>query len=296
LTTAHSEPHGRARRAAPRAARRALQTSLLLALGAVTMPAQADERPLWELGVGAGLIAFNDYRGASAGHVLPLPFGDFIYRGRFLRSDREGVRDRLMIRHYVEFELSANASAPVYSSSSGARAGMPNLDPTVESGPSVRLHLWRGDDDHLRLDLRTPLREAVTVSLSPRAIGFEFTPQLNLDLHDLAWAPGWNLGLLAGPEFAQASYNRYFYGVASQYATPSRPAYEPGGGYAGSEVLLATSKRFGGYWLGAYLRHDWLQHAVFASSPLMQQAGYWSAGFGIVWYIKSSKRMVQSDE
>lgn len=281
---------------APRVRRRALPATLLLLLAGTATLGQAEERPLWELGVGAGLIAFDDYRGASAGHVLPVPFGDFIYRGQFLRSDREGVRDRLWIRRYVEFELSANASAPVFSSSSGARAGMPNLDATVEAGPSIRLHLWRGDEDHLRLDLRTPLREAVTVSLAPRAIGYEFTPQLNLDLHDLPWAPGWNIGLLAGPEFAQASYNEYFYGVAARYATPGRPAYEATGGYSGSEMLLSTSKRYRRYWLGAYLRHDWLQHAVFANSPLLQQAGYWSAGFGIVWYIKASARMVDSDE
>jgi outer membrane scaffolding protein for murein synthesis (MipA/OmpV family) len=275
---------------------RALGTTLLIALAATVVPARAEQRPLWELGLGAGLIAFDDYRGATAGHVLPVPFGDFIYRGRFLRSDREGLRDRLVWRRYVEFELSANASAPVFSSSHGARAGMPALDATLESGPSVRLHLWRGDEDHLRVDLRTPVREAVTVSFSPRAIGFEFTPQLNLDLHDPSWAPGWNLGLLAGPEFAQESYNRYFYGVAPQYATPNRPAYTPAGGYAGSELLAAVSRRYGRYWLGAYLRHDWLQHAAFAASPLVQQAGYWSAGFGIVYYVSASARMVDSDE
>jgi MipA family protein len=277
-------------------ARRALRSSLLLAMAAWTLPAPADEHPLWELGVGAGLIAFNDYRGANGGHVLPVPFGDFIYRGRFLRSDREGLRDRLLYRRYVEFELSANASAPVWSSGSSARAGMPNLDATIEAGPAARLHLWRGDQDHVRLDLRTPLREAITVSLSPRAIGFEFTPQLNLDLHDLPFARGWNLSLLGGPEYAQASYNQYFFGVASQYANPGRPAYEPGGGYAGSELLAAVSRRYDRFWVGAYLRHDWLQHAVFADSPLLQQTGYWSTGMGIVWYVRASARMVDSDE
>jgi hypothetical protein len=173
---------------------------------------------------------------------------------------------------------------------------MPNLDATLESGPSLRLHLWRGMGEHLRLDLRTPLREAVTVSLAPRAIGFEFTPQLDLDLHDLRWAPDWNISLLGGPVYAQAGYNRYFYGVAPDYAVPGRPAYEPDGGYSGSELLSAVSRRFGRYWVGAYVRHDWLQHAVFATSPLVQQAGYWSGGLGIVWYVSTSARMVDSDE
>jgi hypothetical protein len=61
-------------------------------------------------------------------------------------------------------------------------------------------------------------------------------------------------------------------------------------------MLAAVSRRFDRYWVGAYVRHDWLQHAVFAGSPLVQQAGYWSAGLGIVWYVRASARMVDSDE
>jgi outer membrane protein len=70
---------------------------------------------------------------------------------------------------------------------------------------------------------------------------------------------GWNLGVLAGPLYAQRRYDGYFYTVAPQYATAERPAYQAPGGYAGSQLLLASASAFPNYWIGAYVRHDWLQ-------------------------------------
>jgi MipA family protein len=56
---------------------------------------------------------------------------------------------------------------------------------------------------------------------------------------------------LVCPLYAQQRYHGYFYSVAAQYAIPTRPAYEPAGGYPGSEALRSTSRGFGAYWFGA---------------------------------------------
>jgi outer membrane scaffolding protein for murein synthesis (MipA/OmpV family) len=258
--------------------------------------ARAGEQPLWEFGMGIGAVVFNDYRGASAMHAYPVPVPYFLYRGHILRADRDGLHGRFLNQRYVEFDISANATAPVFSRHSAPRAGMPNLDSTIELGPSLQWHLWRAADERLRLDLRTPLRNAITLASPPRSIGWVFAPNLSLDYRAAGRAAGWNLGVLGGPLYAQRRYHEYFYGVAPQYATPTRPAYEAPGGYAGTQLLVALSKRYANYWIGAYLRHDWLQGAVFAGSPLVQQRSYWSGGFGIVWMISASSRMVDSDE
>lgn len=239
---------------------------------------------------------FNDYRGSSSTHAYPLPVPYVIYRGSFLRSDRDGVHGLLFNRRYLELELSVNATAPVFSSSSGIRAGMPTLAPTIEMGPALQWHIWRDQSERLRLDLRLPVREAVTLAAPPNAIGAIFAPSLNLDCLGSGRVAGWNFGLLAGPLYAQRRYHDYFYAVAEQYATPTRPAYEPAGGYSGSEALLSTSRRFGAYWFGAYVRHDWLAGAAFGASPLVQQREYWAAGVGFVWMIRASKTMVESDD
>ena len=276
--------------------RAAVRAAWLVVLGALPAAARSEPQPLWEFGLGAGMLVFNDYRGSKSIHAYPLPLPYVIYRGDILRADRDGVHGRLLNHRYVEIELSVNATAPVFSSHSGIRAGMPSLDSTLEIGPAVQWHLWRDADERLRLDLRLPLREAITLAAPPQAIGAVFAPALNLDYLGSGRLAGWNFGALAGPLYAQRRYHEYFYGVASRYATATRPAYEPDGGYSGSEALLSTSKRFRGYWLGAYLRHDWLAGAAFAGSPLVQQRDYWAGGIGIVWMIRASDTRVPSDE
>lgn len=284
---------GRARGAALQAL---LQAALLAALGALCAPAHGEPLPLWEFGFGVGGLFFNDYRGASTMHVYPAPVPYFIYRGQFLRADRDGVHGRLFNRRYLELEISVNATAPVFSRSSAIRAGMPNLEPTIELGPALQWHLWRSGAERLRLDVRLPLREAITVTSPPMAIGAIFAPSLDLDCLGAGQLAGWNLGLMAGPLYAQRRYHEYFYAVAPQYATATRPAYEAAGGFSGSQALLAISKRFANYWLGAYVRHDWLAGAAFVDSPLVQQRGYWAGGIGFVWMISASSRMVDSHD
>ncbi len=255
-----------------------------------------EQRPLWEFGFGVGTLAFNDYRGASTSHVYPAPVPYFIYRGKFLRADRDGVHGRFFDRRYLEFDFSINATAPVFSQNSVIRKGMPNLEPTLELGPALRWHLWRASGDALHLDLQLPLREAITVTSPPQAIGLIFAPNFNLDYRGHGALTGWDLGALAGPIYAQQRYHEYFYGVAPAFATPTRPAYEASGGYSGSELLLAASRRFANYWVGAYIRHDWLAGAVFSDSPLVQQRSYWAGGVGFVWMIRASSRMVDSHD
>src|ERR1700728_2975668 len=164
----------------------------LLAMGWAA-PALPKEEPLWEYGLGIGAVAFEDYRGSDSSHVYPLPIPYLVYNGKFLKADRDG---------------------------------MPDLKSTLELGPSLDLHLLRSEDARFKFDLRMPLRAAFTVEASPREIGWTFTPRFNLDVADpLGWA-GWHLGLLTGPLFADRRYHDYFYSVAPQYATETRPVYQ----------------------------------------------------------------------
>jgi MipA family protein len=266
-----------------------LAAALLAAAWA--MPAQAKEEPLWEYGLGVGAVAFEDYRGSDTTHVYPLPIPYLVYNGRFLKSDRDGVRGTLFNQDQVELTLSVNATTPV--KSDRERNGMPDLKSTLEVGPSLDLHLLRSDDGRFKFDLRMPLRAAFTVEASPRVIGWTFTPRFNLDIADPLGLAGWHVGLLTGPLFADRRYHDYFYTVAPQYATLERPAYQAVGGYAGTQAIASTSKRFAHFWVGAYMRYDTLAGASFVDSPLVQRKSYWSAGIGISWMIHRSSTMVE---
>ena len=259
-------------------------------------PAEAAQKPLWEFGLGVGALAFSDYRGADAMDVYPLPLPYFVYRGTFLRADRDGMRGRFLKSDLAELNISVNGTTPVRSHASGARVGMPDLKPTLEVGPSLELHLWRSIDRRVALDLRLPARVALTIESSPRAIGVLFEPRLNLDVRDVGGLRGWTLGLLAGPLFADRRYHQYFYGVPTQFALPARPAYDAHGGYAGTQAIASLSKRYPRYWVGTFLRHDTLSGAVFTPSPLVRTNRYWAAGIGIAWMIGESTQHVETPD
>ena len=191
--------------------------SLAVLATAVTSPARADQKPLWEFGLGAGMFVFNDYRGSNTTHAYPIPVPYFVYRGEIFKSDQEGLRGRLFHLDRVELNLSISGTTPVRNDS--ARHGMPDLRPTLEMGGSLNVHLWRSSDERFKLDLRLPARAALTVEASPRMIGVFVEPHINLDIAQFRGSEGWKLGLLAGPLFADRRYNDYFYTVSPQYAT-----------------------------------------------------------------------------
>ncbi|MGH8253050.1 MAG: MipA/OmpV family protein, partial [Steroidobacteraceae bacterium] len=252
--------------------------------------------PLWEFGLGIGAIALTDYRGADTSHIYPLPVPYFVYRGKILKSDRDGVRGLFISHPRVELNLSVDATTPVSSKNNGARAGMPALRPTIELGPSLDVHLWRSEDDRLRIDLRLPVRKAFSIEAHPQSVGWFVAPRINIDARDVAGHAGWDFGMFIAPLFADSGYHSYFYSVAPAYATPTRPVYQAPGGYAGTEFLAAVSKRYRTCWFGAFARYDTLSGAVFDDSPLVRSHHYWAGGFGIASIIAKSSRQVSGDD
>ena len=250
------------------------------------------QRPLWELGLGVAGLRLPDYRGSDQyrAYALPLPY--VVYRGKWLKADREGARALLVDVDRVKVDVSVAASVPTRSRDNAAREGMPDLPATGEIGPNVNITLLRTSGT--KLDLRLPLRGAITFQSSPRFIGATFSPNLALDLLEVAG--GWNVGMLAGPLYGDRKYHEHFYGVDPIYATASRPAYRASGGYAGWQALAATSRRFGNTWVGAFLRYDSLAGAVFEDSPLVRSKHAVTAGVGISWVFARSSELVTTTD
>lgn len=256
----------------------------------------AVSRPIWEAGLGFTALTLPDYRGAerSRSYILPLPY--LVYRGPRFAVDRGGLKAELLDQGRLELDFSINLSVPVRSDGNPARAGMPDLRPALEIGPQLQAELWQSRNGRNRLQLQLPLRYAFALSTPVRDAGFVFHPRLNLDMRDFAGNPGWNAGLVVGPIFATARQHDYFYTVDPEFARPSRPAYEAGGGYSGMQLTLATSKRFARYWLGAFLRADWLSGAAFADSPLVQRKTSVAAGIAFIWiFAEATGRVSRRD-
>ncbi len=111
-------------------------------------------------------------------------------------------------------------------------------------------------------------------------------------MFDLAGWRGLNLGVAAGPIFQNRKRDAYFYDVPAEFARPDRPAYRSHGGYAGSQLIAALSKRFDRYWVGAFVRADTLSGASFEDSPLVRRRSYVAAGVGVAWVFGQSTEMV----
>jgi outer membrane scaffolding protein for murein synthesis (MipA/OmpV family) len=267
----------------------ALLPAALAALLLGQAPRARADQPLWELGLGAGALRVPHYRGSDQSHSWLLPVPYLVYRGDFLKSDRKGTRAVLLDTDVLDFDLSLDASPPTTSGDNRARSGMPDLAATLEVGPNLNLRLAHGPG--WKLDLRLPVRAAFTVQSRPQAIGWTFSPVLNLDM----LVRGWNFGLQGGPLAATQRFHGYFYDVPAAYATAARPAYRADAGLAGWGATAALSRRAGEFWLAGFARYDSLAGASFAASPLVAQHSNVTYGVALSWVFKVSEERVPDD-
>lgn len=252
-------------------------------------------RPLWEIGIGAAGARLPHYPGSDEYDNYVIPVAYVIYRGEILRADREGVRGIFYKGHGFETSLSFWGNPPI-SDDNEARQGMPELDAVGEVGPALRYYFYGYDHpDHLYLQaaLRT-------------AWSFDFQGGLDIDtsyeglfgslgmrFQNRTWLARQNIILRfnAALQFADNSYNDYFYGVDPAFATATRPAYEADGGYAGLSFSTSLYKRLTDrLGVGCYVRWNNISGAAFEDSPLVRTENNYSIGSVLIWRLFESKR------
>jgi len=198
----------------------------LVALAA--LPASAQEaQPLWEAGAAVFGVSTPAYPGARdrSSRLLPLPF--VIYRGEVLRADQGGVGARLFNSDHLEFDVGFSGALPAHSRDVAARSGMPDLNTLIEFGPRLKILLAKPTPaSRLRLDL--PLRAVMEVQGGVRRQGSTFEPKLSYEWRALY--PRWGHDVSLAAVWGDRRLARYFYEVAPQYATATRPAYTAGSG------------------------------------------------------------------
>jgi outer membrane scaffolding protein for murein synthesis (MipA/OmpV family) len=256
----------------------------------------AGQFPLWEIGAGLAVLNLPDYRGAdvTSTYVLPIPY--IRYRGEILKADRDGLRGLLFDSEKVEINISLNGTLAADSDDNLARAGMADIETTVEIGPTFDFHLWRSTDRRMQLDFRVPVRASITVESSPEHIGWLLWPNLKLEVQDPLGHAGWDFDIQAGPTFSDGEYHEYFYSVGPADATAVRPAYSAAGGYSGTQISTSLTKRFPRYWVGGFLRYEYLSGAVFEDSPLVTQESALSVGVALSWVLGESSKRVEAEQ
>jgi outer membrane protein len=242
----------------------------------------AATEPLWEVGLGAATLSLPVYRGSDRQRQWFLPVPYLIYRGDFLRADRDGARAKLARRGRVELDLDLGAGPPARDEPGGAREGMPALPPTVELGPRLNVRLAEGA--HWHADLRVPLRAVVALQSSPRAVGWTLEPTVGVDVDWQGLQFGAELGAVRG----NRRLHQHLYGVTEGQAQPGRPAYAARAGDAGWQLTFAASRRVGRLWLGVFVRHDVIGGSIVDDSPLVRARQGTAFGVGASWVFARS--------
>jgi outer membrane protein len=255
---------------------------VLMLLGTFNAAAHEDKLPRFELGISMAVLDLPHYRGSagSTSYLLPLPY--LKYRGERLEIDN-GIDGFLFISDNLVLSLSGNATPPV-DGDSPERAGMDELEASIEIGPSLDIRLLRGKRSSLWLEL--PLRSAITFESNPQSIGQVFNPRLAWD-KPYQIKRDWKLRLAAGPMYASSQYHDYYYSVDPADALPTRPAFKAEAGYSGLRVDFTYSKRFDEYWLGGFIRYDNLNGSVIENSPLVSDTSVWMSGVALTWVFMS---------
>jgi len=257
----------------------------------------AEEKPLWELGVGAALLQMPDYRGSDENRLYLLPYPYAVYRGDILKIDENRITGRIFKTNQVVLDFSFYGSVPVNSKNNSAREGMEDLDPTFEIGPALKVKLWSSETGQSKLDATLAVRAFFSTDFSSvRHEGWVFSPRVNFTRSDLIPRTGLKMGVSAGPMFADSGYHQYFYEVEPAYATVSRPAYTAGGGYSGTTLTVGLSKALRQFIFNAFVSADFLQGAVFEDSPLVKRETSIMSGFSISWIFLQSERQVSREE
>lgn len=273
--------------------------AFLLAALIVSAPSTAEMVPRWELGVGVASLAFPDYRGASHNNVRTLPLPFVVYRGDTVQVKREGIAVELLDSDRLEIALSAGASLPGDDEAADSpRAGMPELLPTFEAGPSLDYWLLKPGERAWQARLRLPVRAVMATNLRQfEPAGWLIQPQIDVSRR---WQPSaWSLRLRGGlgALWASNKYHSYFYEVAPQFASAQRPAYEAEGGYSGVRVGLGFTAHRDRWRVGFGISLDQFAGAAFADSPLVQTERSVVVGLGLAYrFLQSREYTVREDD
>lgn len=265
-----------------------LQAWVLLSSISFCTILHAEVQPVkkWELGIGLGAVTGPDYRGSDEYRhfIAPIPY--VTYRGKYLRSDRDGLRGKFLRTDQYEFTLSASATFSPDADDNSLREDMPELGSTIEFGPALNINLT-GKDLSTGWHVHLPWRGVFSIADDNSGyIGSHFQPQL---IYRDKWAD-WTLTYRAGISYASDSYHSHYYSVQTEYATATRPAFNADGGYSGWNSQVALSRIF--YpnnmktRLAFFVRYDNISGTDFNASPLVVTDNAVRGGIALIWVIQ----------
>jgi outer membrane scaffolding protein for murein synthesis (MipA/OmpV family) len=244
-------------------------------------------QPIWEYGIGAGYVRYEQYPAAGKYSDLFLPFPTFQYRGESLRADdREGAKAYLFKDRNWSLEMAGTGTPALDSDKNENRKGMKDLPWIMALGPQLAYRF--GSDwqiswgifqammtDFTYLEVRGSFIQQVLTYRSESSLGDGYVSQSNV--------------FFTLKSASQEVQEKYF-GVSTSDATAERQAYHARGGFLSAEVsaFQAFKKGRASYYVGA--NYDYYGAGVNQHSPLFKAQSQANVLFGITYVLGESKR------
>ena len=246
----------------------------------------ADETE-WAMGVGLGVFDYHLYPGAKETNRLILPVPYFTFRSPKLEVD-SGIKTFLYNSKTLVLDISADFGLPVDSDDTRARQSMPDLDFTLQLGPSVELLLNDKNVNYFDTRFEVPVRVAFASDFSDiEQIGYLLEPRFTFN-HRRSTKTGLSHKATVGVKFATQDYHAYYYDVAAEFSNALRPEYKSEAGYGGSFAKYRLTYKTSNFVYWTFIRYQSLRGAVFEDSPLVLQKDYFFVGLGFSWIFASS--------
>lgn len=254
----------------------------LLALNLFYSGGAVSNEIIWDLGAGVAAFNMDLYPGSAdkKNYVLPLPY--FTLIAEKLEIDK-GIRGFLFESEHVVLDVSADFGIPVESDDSRVRVGMPDLDATLQFGPSLEFLLTDVRKDQLNMRFELPLRAVIASDIKHTTNeGWLLEPRFSMEKRRLLKS-GLSMRLTVGVKYATGDYHAYYYDVEPVFSTATRPVYVSSKGYGGAFTELGASWREGNWIWWTFMRYQNLNGAVFEDSPLVEDKNYYLLGLGFAW-------------
>lgn len=253
---------------------------------------EREKLPLWEVGVVGIAAHLPHYRGSDEYKTYAFPLPYFIYRGEYVKANRDGVRGIFWRNERFETDISLSGNPPV-SDDNEAREGMPELNGLVEIGPALRYYFHEyGERDSLfaQANVRAAFSFGFDSGLDVEHEGYITDLSFVYRNSKLLKKYATRFHVNTGVQFADENLHSFFYSVSPEYVTPAREYYEAEAGYggfqfSGSIVKELTPKFF------VTLYGKWMNvnGAVFEDSPLVRRANNFAISTMLVWKFGESK-------
>ncbi len=255
------------------------------------------EKPLWELGLGAGALVQPHYPGSSQHQSRGLGLPYVVYRGDVLRiGDGQVARAVAAENSFYELSLSFAAAFDADSDGNELREGMPDLDFIFEIGPQLVFGLADFQfSDSSRSEVELSLQARAALSTDFAGVdhhGYVFEPMVRYRHYGL-FAPQLEGSISIRPVWATRDVHGYFYDVESEFANASRSRYRAASGYFGTGINLS------GTWhisdkarMFAGVQTSFHHGAENRDSPLFEDDFTAGVAVGFIWSLIESKRTV----